>query len=399
MSEVAIVIESGLKLRKALIDAAFEANLPVALWQLPNDTSFHLIINLSAIPSKKRIDLEELGSGFAFSPFNNPDGNDTFFLKSDIHFVFKADDSWDNLSENQISPFNQILANKVNAAIAKSADSQEATTKEQFVNSVENAIAAIQQGDFQKVVLSRTKKITVSSKFDLLTYFDKLCHAYPSAFISVVSLPHLQEIWIGATPEILVLQDEKGFFSTMALAGTQSAYDANGNLLKPIEALWSQKEIEEQALVSRYIINCFKKVRVREYEEIGPKSVIAGNLIHLRTEFKVDTKAINFPQLATVMLDLLHPTSAVCGMPKAAATQFILTNELYPRTFYSGYLGPVNIQKQTQLFVNLRSSKLSNGVLTLFAGCGITADSNPEKEWIETEMKCQTLSRVFNEVN
>lgn len=395
MSEATVAIESGLQLRTALIDAAFEANLPMALWQLPNESTVHLIINLSAIPSKIRIDLEEIGSGFAFSPFNNPNGNDTLFLKSDIHFIFKPDDTWENVSENHASPFNQILANKITDKNDKTIDNQGETTKEEFIGSVEKAIRAIEKGDFQKVVLSRTKKIAVSPQFDLLNYFDKLCTAYPSAFISIVSLPHLNEIWIGATPEILVSQDENGIFSTMALAGTQSAYDKTGERIKTVDALWRQKEIEEQALVSRYIINCFKKVRVREFDEIGPKSVHAGNLIHLRTEFKVDTKAINFPQLATVMLDLLHPTSAVCGMPKEPATQFILENESYQRTFYSGYLGPVNIHNQTQLFVNLRSSKLTDGIITLFAGCGITIDSDPEKEWVETEMKSQTLGKIL----
>ena len=76
-----------------------------------------------------------------------------------------------------------------------------------------------------------------------------------------------------------------------------------------------QKDIEEQALVERYVISCFKKIRLREYDEHGPKTMIAGNVLHLKTEFEVDMVATNFPQLGSVMLNLLHPTSAVCGMP------------------------------------------------------------------------------------
>ncbi len=148
-------------------------------------------------------------------------------------------------------------------------------------------------------------------------------------------------------------------------------------------------------MVGRYIISCFKKIRVREYLEEGPKTVVAGNLMHLRSDFSVDTKTINFPELGTVMLELLHPTSAVCGMPKMEALAFIQQYEGYDREFYSGYLGPVNVGNETHLFVNLRCMKIQNNVATLYAGGGITEDSEPEKEWQETEMKCQTMLSVL----
>jgi isochorismate synthase len=123
--------------------------------------------------------------------------------------------------------------------------------------------------------------------------------------------------------------------------------------------------------------------------------------MHLRTDIIIDTIAINFSQLATVMLDLLHPTSAVCGMPKVPATEFILKNEGYDRDFFSGFLGPVNIQSsegqiESHIFVNLRTMKIEKNIATLYAGCGITADSNAEKEWNETEMKTQTLGSVIS---
>src|SRR5690606_14602969 len=152
------------------------------------------------------------------------------------------------------------------------------------------------------------------------------------------------------------------------------------------QASWTQKEIEEQALVSRYIINCFKKIRLREYDEKGPKTVKAGNLMHLKTDFTVDTRSVNFPELATVMLELLHPTSAVCGMPRQPALEFIKNNEGFDRRLYSGYLGPVNLMGETNLFVNLRCMALKSDQATIYAGAGVTVDSDPEKEWQETEM-------------
>src|SRR5690606_1705120 len=149
-----------------------------------------------------------------------------------------------------------------------------------------------------------------------------------------------------------------------------------------------------QALVERYVISCFKKIRLREYEEHGPRTVVAGNLVHLKSEFSVDMKATNFPQLGSVMLRLLHPTSAVCGMPLEPALRFLKESEGYDREFYAGYLGPTNINGNIDVFVNLRCMKIQGDHAVLFAGAGITADSEPSLELKETEMKFQTLLNV-----
>jgi isochorismate synthase len=108
-------------------------------------------------------------------------------------------------------------------------------------------------------------------------------------------------------------------------------------------------------------------------------------------------KSINFPQLGTVMLQLLHPTSAVCGMPLEAALPFLSAQEGYEREFYTGYLGPVNVENNINLFVNLRCMKLTDGMAWLYAGAGVTADSDPELEFRETEMKLRTLMKVVKE--
>ena len=117
--------------------------------------------------------------------------------------------------------------------------------------------------------------------------------------------------------------------------------------------------------------------------------------MHLRTDYKVDLEAVNFPQLGSVMLKLLHPTSAVCGMPKEQASKFLKDHEDMDREFYSGYLGPVNIMAETSIYVNLRCAKLLGNKGILFAGAGVTRDSDPEKEWNETELKMNTIKDVL----
>ena len=415
---------------------------PLALWRLPKSTEKQLLIDLSDDERRGKLDLSESVPGFALSPFINPDGQQTRLLRADIYFRFNAQYQvlveetspsadarrvleFEERLHEQTVPTPPELKSELPVPANDLVESDLVPVDARFAESVRQATEAIQSGQFQKVVLSRKKQVNLPPNFSVVSAFDRLCEAYPNAFVSAVSLPEEGTIWLGASPETLVSVDVNDMFRTVALAGTQSAFGADGQLLAPVEVRWSHKEIEEQALVSRYIIGCFKKIRLREYIENGPKTVRAGNLMHLRTDYAVDTKAVNFPQLGTVMLDLLHPTSAVCGMPKAPALHFIQQHENYDREWYSGFLGPVNIDGESHLFVNLRTMKIevevaptadtqSSGrrislpsqalrpevgatatVATLYAGAGITEDSVPEREWRETELKCQTLLNVI----
>lgn len=387
---------------------AREVGYPAAIWRLPNSTEKHLIIHTDTTLAELPIDLEELPAGFVLSRFANFDeGNgepfQALFLRADVHLVSHHNADWEPASETQSDLLTQIQdqtkAEQVNPPtppIRLTILTDSADERQRFEQNVSAAIEKMRQNAFRKVVLSRTKKMVFDQVPDVIHLFDQLCRAYPTAFISAVWLPELQQVWMSATPERLVSVDAKGFFRTLSLAGTQSAYHADGQLKRPADALWSQKEIEEQALVSRYIIECFKKIRLREYLEEGPKTILAGNLMHLGSHFTVDTQAVRYPQLGTVMLRLLHPTSAVCGMPRQSAFAFIQQHEGYNREFFSGFLGPVNIQSESHLFVHIRCLKLEGQTATLYAGAGITEDSNPEREWQETEMKCQTLLRAWS---
>ena len=82
-------------------------------------------------------------------------------------------------------------------------------------------------------------------------------------------------------------------------------------------------------------------------------------------------------------------------MPRQSALDFIKRTENFDRAFYTGYLGPVNMGEESHLFVNLRCMQLLAGEAVLYAGAGIIADSEPEMEWQETEIKCDTLLNVI----
>jgi isochorismate synthase len=376
-----------------IFDFAFSEGYAVAAWKLPESSTRQVILSRKVIRDEKPDMIEDLPAGFVFAPFDRRQSQ--VFLPADLHFIFsngslveptnpKETISQDWLTEKLSEAYPRGTSYYINNSQSKTHD------PDHFLNNVQKGIAAIEAGHLEKVVPSRCKYVPLPVGFDLVESFTKLCLAYPNAFVSTISSPETGT-WIGASPEELVRIVDKTIFKTVALAGTQT-YTPGQNLRK---VAWTQKEIEEQALVERYIISCFKKIRLREYDEHGPKTVVAGNLIHLRSDFTVNMKETNFPLLGSTMLQLLHPTSAVCGMPLEPAWQFLKENEDYDRGFYSGFLGPVNINNQIDIFVNLRCMQLIRDEAIVYAGAGVTIDSIPEQEWEETEMKMNTLLSII----
>ncbi|WP_338870918.1 chorismate-binding protein [Spirosoma sp. SC4-14] len=417
---VSTIVSSARSLERRLSpidfwETALTLGLPAALWRLPNQHDKHLIVSFDETLPRVSADLEELPAGFLVSPFNNLNTEtetpaNTLFIRADVQAVFSDNQPGDfQLANNKTGDlFKKTLLASLGSRTGQPQTAQPPVTlpdnnaEQEYIANVAEAVEAMRQGAFRKVVLSRTKQLQFTDAPNAVLLFDKLCQRYPTAFVSAVSIPEKGQIWISATPERLVSVDAHGIFRTNSLAGTQPSTEADGTPKKPSEAMWSQKEIEEQAIVSRYIIECFKKIRLREYVEEGPKTIIAGNLMHLGTSFTVDTQAVRYPQLGTVMLRLLHPTSAVCGMPRDVAFDFIRQHEPHDRELYSGFLGPVNINPDndgpaSDLFVHIRCMKLEGSLATLYAGAGLTEYSDPRREWQETEIKCQTLLAVISE--
>lgn len=392
---------------RTLFHTACAEGLPVACWRKPGDDQFHLIIDLSGAASRVKPDIANLPEGFLLAPFERSEDGDNHLIKADLYFnsqsrQLRIHPALQNTSNSALERFMKQLDQSITsgnvspawhaADLKNNGEGQDQSTHGSAYEAlVAKAVDAIKNGRFEKVVPARTKQVDLPEDFSITETFESITRRYPNAFASLVSIPGLGT-WMGATPETLISIDEAGIFRTVALAGTQ-AYSEGTDLR---EVAWRQKEIEEQALVSRYIINCFKRIRLREFTEKGPSTIIAANLMHLKTTFEVDTRAVNFPELPSVMLDLLHPTSAVCGMPKEAALDFLHANEGFDRSLFAGYLGPVNFHGQSHLFVNLRCMQIHQDRATLYAGAGVTADSVPEREWQETEHKCQTLLSIIN---
>ena len=382
-----------------IFGAALALGYPVAVWQLPETTTVQACISFDAVFQVDEPNLEVSPFGFLFCPFIPGTDQPNLFIKADVVYTATTRELEfaTHVSVATKETFTRFLQQYeeqkpknwyVSAAISISPAQPEINYK----TAVAAAITAIQQEQMEKVVLSRSKLEELPASFNPLAAFKSMLPSYPRAFVSLVSVPGAGT-WLGASPEILVSIDRQQIFRTVALAGTQPANDET-NLAN---AIWRQKEIEEQGMVERYILSCFKKLRLREYSEVGPRTVVAGNLMHLRTDFKVDLNEVDFPTLGTDMLHLLHPTSAICGLPKEPALKFISEHEGYNRSYYSGFLGPVNSTTGTHIYVNLRCMQLLSDKAILYAGAGITADSVPEKEYQETQYKMLTMRKILSD--
>lgn len=248
-------------------------------------------------------------------------------------------------------------------------------------------MAALQKGEFTKLVLSRASEWEWDdNEEELMAAFYRACNLYPRMMIYLAQIPG-EGVWMGCTPEILV-SGTANHYRTMALAGTMSVPDT-----VPVKNIvWSEKNRKEQEIVADYVRETVSPY-VRILEEEGPYTSRAGQLVHLKTEFHLapPLNADNPSPIIHNLIKALHPTPAVCGLPAKEAAAFIRENEGYDREYYSGVVGMLDEDNETNLFVNLRCGHFHNGKATLYAGGGILKDSTLGPEWNETNWKMNTI--------
>jgi isochorismate synthase len=255
-------------------------------------------------------------------------------------------------------------------------------TKEEHQAMVKHALAAIESGGLKKVVVSRTKQMPIKKTMhDWLHVYGKLCEAHSKAM--VYWFKENDTMWMGATPELLLKKNDT-HYETMSLAGTQTHHAG-----EPLENVkWTDKDLHEQHLVTEYIVEKLHAIGAFDVQKNGPHTSPAGQLVHLKTN-------IQFQYTGTTdsLLQALHPTPAVCGMPVEQAKKFIEKEEPHARAFYTGYLGAMHENNQAEYYVNLRCMQIGHDTVTLYAGGGIVIGSEAEKEWEETERKMETLMK------
>ncbi len=248
-----------------------------------------------------------------------------------------------------------------------------------YQQKVSEIIKLIKAGLLQKMVLSRAFKIK-KYHFEIFNALLNLLTAYEQSYVYLWHHPQ-SGTWMGATPELLA-RYQHGYFQTIALAGTLP-------VKKNLPVIWSAKEINEQQMVTDYIVEKVKmfssKITVSK-----PATVYQGHLAHIKTDISAD---INPANLSEIILNL-HPTPAVCGLPVERAKTYIEQIENRDRKYYTGFMGEKR-DDWSALYVNLRSMEVLSEHLILHVGGGIVANSNSEQEWQEILMKSKVLLSVL----
>ena len=325
-----------------------------------------------------------LNKKFHFVVFQKPSEKDWKILVQSNHptetaFIFT---SFNGKSSIQISGklytsfnFNEIFdLENDNICIANNPTSGFYMTQQEYEEYVADIIKQIKLGNFEKVVAARKKKVS-RSNLDLVKIFENMCSDYKNALVYLANTD--LGLWMGATPELL-LEQKKGRINTVALAGTKQITEQRS---------WLPKEKKEQKIVTDYILRSLKGLKVKDLYCSDAYTIQAGHLEHLKTDIHFESSEIE------KILAILHPTPAVCGIPTELSKNYIFQKEQNNRELYSGYLGLKD--KESFYYVNLRCMRIFANFVDIYVGAGVTIDSGPTKEWLETEAKSLTTAKYL----
>ena len=249
--------------------------------------------------------------------------------------------------------------------------------KEEYLISGTQFLNKIKTRKLSKAIFSRIKEVPTGNEPEAI--FQELCDTYPTAFVYLIS-SSLFGTWIGASPEVLI-NIENGEGKTVALAGTKPSNDYTD---------WGDKEKDEQKIVSDFIADKLLQLKIKEIQKSTVGELIAGPVKHLVTNFFFEQGDVTIANI----IESLHPTPAVCGLPQKEASELISEEEQHNRSLYAGVIGFIS-EKESKLFVNLRCAQLLEDKALLYLGGGYTKDSIVENEWTETENKAKTLLKVL----
>jgi isochorismate synthase len=257
---------------------------------------------------------------------------------------------------------------------------------EVFEHGVAEASRSVAAGDVQKLVLAREVTVTAGAPFKPAAVFDALRSGYPSCYCYCVGTP--EAAFVGASPELLVRRSG-AVVSTVALAGStrRSADPAVDDHLGE-RLLHSAKDLTEHRSVVRTIERSLAPHSVWVTAADEPSLIKVANIQHLATPIRAQLAE---PRNAIELAGALHPTAAVGGEPWERARALVGELEQLDRGWYAGPVGWMDATEDGELCVALRCTLLTGNVAHCYAGAGIVADSDPEAELAETEVKLQAV--------
>lgn len=261
-----------------------------------------------------------------------------------------------------------------------------------WLHSVEEAIEEIKQGRAEKIVLARLLRAKLSVKANISGMLTRLKKTQSTSYLFAVE--HGDDCFIGATPERLIQVKGDDVLST-CLAGTAPRGKTSAEDEKMAEALFAdEKNREEHDHVVQMIRRAIEPFCTNVAIPDEPTVYRLRNLHHLYTPVRATLKEKNS---LFAMIQALHPTPALGGVPRDDALKFIREHERVNRGWYGAPLGWLDHTGNSEFAVAIRSGLVRNDEALLFAGCGVMRDSDPQLELEETGIKFLPMLNVLED--
>ncbi len=349
-----------------MIDELVRHNVPFVLFREPGSET-RVVIQNSPISRNERTKMDQ--KGFYAFPFSKREKSQAIFIKPDYDLPLASLSELDiELKELELVSVDRLGLYEVG--------------RDEYIKDLNRFLEEFDSQGIRKAIYSRVEALGSAESLDLRTFFLDLCETYPKAFTYLLNIPG-DGIWAGASPELL-LSFSEGRAKTVALAGTLKIDN------KRSAPDWTRKEIDEHRLVEKYIMALCERQEIK-YEKSAVRTSNTGKVYHLKSDFEMEIDSSKIQDF----LQELHPTPAISGLPQDKSLNLIYEVEKYDRSYYCGFLGYVQNTERFNLFINLRCMKIVDNQIYLFAGGGITPDSDIEKEWEETKIKMSTLTDLL----
>lgn len=254
-------------------------------------------------------------------------------------------------------------------------------------NQVAGAITAIKSDQLEKVVLARDLSAHSTAEIDARQLIKRLEIEYPSTWLFLV------DGLVGATPELLVRLN-KSLVTSRVLAGTiRKTGDEDRDLALAASLAKSSKDLEEHEYAVRSVADALAPFCTSTNVPESPFVLHLSNVMHLATDVTGVLNDSAKPTDIFTLISELHPSAAVCGTPTEKAKKLIGELEEMNRGRYAGPVGWIDVHGDGEIAIALRCGQLSNNnkSIRIFAGCGIVAGSDPEKEFAESQAKLMPM--------
>lgn len=250
------------------------------------------------------------------------------------------------------------------------------------------ALAAIRQGELDKVVLARATDLQFTQAVDAAALLDASRQANRHCYHFMLALTP-QQAFLGSSPEQLFHRQGLAL-STEALAGT-CANASEAHLAQQLAdtLINDEKNRRENGLVVEDI--CQRLESITSGLDVSPAQVVRLRKVqHLKREIQGQL----YQQDDMALLQRLQPTAAVAGLPRQPAQRFIRQYEPFSRGGYAGSVGWLSAA-ESEFAVALRSAQVSGNTVRLYAGAGIVAGSEASLEWQEINQKAAGLASLL----